>query len=70
MLEKMVGSTSSSRNIYGFVNDNNNSYRSMVMDAMRMNRDYPGEGSCNIPLDEEPNINAAKFFDFLKDLDE
>jgi hypothetical protein len=42
----------------------------MVMDAMRMNRNYPGEGSCNIPLDEEPNINAAKFFDFLKDLDE
>jgi hypothetical protein len=70
MLEKMVGSTSSSRNIHGFVNDNNNSYRSMVMDAMRMIRDYPGEESCNIPLDEEPNINAAKFFDFLKDLDE
>ena len=52
------------------MSDNNNSYRSIVIDAMRMNRDYQGEGSCNIPLDEEPNINAVRFFEFFKDLDE
>jgi hypothetical protein len=40
-------------------------YRSMIMDAMRMNHDYSGEGSCNISLDEEPNINRTRFFELL-----
>jgi hypothetical protein len=29
---------------------------------MRMNHDYSGEGSFNISLDEETNIDASKFF--------
>jgi hypothetical protein len=37
MVERMVWSTSSASNAYGVVNDNNNSYKTMVMDAMRMN---------------------------------
>jgi len=37
MVERMVWSTSSASNVYGVVNDNNNSYKTMVMDAMRMN---------------------------------
>jgi hypothetical protein len=37
MVERMVWSTSSASNVYGVVNDNNNSYKIMVMDAMRMN---------------------------------
>jgi hypothetical protein len=38
MVERMVGSTSSASNVYGVGNDNNNTYRNMVMDAMRMNQ--------------------------------
>jgi hypothetical protein len=36
----------------------------MVMDVMRMNQVYAGE--CSI-VDEKPNIDAASFFDILKD---
>jgi hypothetical protein len=35
--ESMVGSTSSTSNVHEVVNDNNNPYMNMVMDAMRMN---------------------------------
>jgi hypothetical protein len=38
----------------------------MVMDGMRMNQGYVGQ--CPI-IDEEPNADATKFFDFLKDSD-
>jgi hypothetical protein len=55
--------------IHGFANDSN-SYRSMMMNAMRMNQDYSSEVLCNIPLNEEPNINAIRFFKLLKDFDE
>jgi len=37
MVERMVGSTSSASNVHEVVNDNNNLYRNMVMDVMRMN---------------------------------
>ena len=37
MVERMVGSTSSSSNVYRVVDDNNNLFRRMVMDAMKMN---------------------------------
>ena len=37
MVKRMVGSTSSSNNVHRVVDDNSNSYRNMVMDAMRMN---------------------------------
>jgi len=33
----MVKSTSSSNNVYGVVDDNNNHCKSIMMDAMRMN---------------------------------
>jgi hypothetical protein len=38
-----------------------------VIDAMRMNQSYAGE--CSI-IDEEPNTDATRFFDLLKDSDE
>jgi len=37
MIERMVGLTSSTSNVYGVVDDNSNPYRNMFMDAMRMN---------------------------------
>jgi hypothetical protein len=36
MLEKIIGSTSSSNNIHKVVDDNTNCYRSMMMDTMRI----------------------------------
>jgi hypothetical protein len=36
----------------------------MVIDTVRMNQDYSGEGARNIHLDEEPNIDATRFFKF------
>jgi len=50
MVERMVGSTFSSSNVNEIVNDNNNRYRSMIMDAMRMNQGNACE--CSI-VDEE-----------------
>ena len=38
MIERMVELTSSSSNVHGDIDDNSNSYRNMVMDAMRMNQ--------------------------------
>jgi len=34
MVERIVGSTFSSRNVYGVADDNNNPYRNMIMDVM------------------------------------
>jgi hypothetical protein len=39
----MVGSTFSFSYVHGVVDENNNSYRNMIMDAMRMNKNYSGE---------------------------
>jgi hypothetical protein len=55
----MVGSTSSSSNVCGVVNDNSYPQRTMVIDAMRMNQDYVGE--CPI-IDKEPNADMTRFF--------
>jgi hypothetical protein len=66
----MTGSTSSSSNIYGFTDDNSNSCTSIVMDKIRMNHGYSGEGSRNIILKEEPSVDATRFFKLLKDFDE
>jgi len=63
MIERMVGSTSSASNMHEDVNNNNNSYRTMVMDAMRMHQGHTSQ--CSI-IDVEPNSNTAKFFDVLK----
>jgi len=67
MIEKMVGLTFSASNVHWVVDDNNNSYRNMVIDVMRMNQNYVGK--CPI-IDEEPNANATRFFYFLKDFNE
>jgi hypothetical protein len=48
-------------------NENSNPYRNMVMDAMRMSEGNVRE--CLI-VEEEPNADAARFFDLLKDSDE
>jgi hypothetical protein len=42
MVERMVGSTSSSSNMHEVVDDNTNPYRNMVMDAMRITQGYVG----------------------------
>ena len=63
----VVGSTSSSSNMHEAANDNNNHYRNMVMDAMTMNQGNVSQ--CPIE-EEEPNADAARFFDLLKDFDE
>jgi len=34
----------------------------MVMDAMKINHDYSGKCSFNTSLDEESNIDVARFF--------
>ena len=67
MGETVVGSTSSASNVHEAANDNTNPYRNMVMDAMRMNQDNVNQ--CPI-VEEEPNAEAARFFDLLKDSDE
>jgi len=67
MGETVVESTSSASNVHVAVNDNTNPYNNMVMDAMRMNQGNVSQ--CPI-IEEEPNADAARFFDLLKDFDE
>ena len=64
MVERMIESISSASNKYEVVDDNSNPYKDMIMNVMRMNQDYVGQYSI---IDEEPNADAIKFFDFLKD---
>jgi hypothetical protein len=63
MIQRMVESTFSSNNMYGVVDDHGNCYRSIVMDAIRMNRGNAGE--CSF-VDKESNADASRFFDLLK----
>ena len=67
IVEMMVGSTFSANNVHGVETDNNNTYKTTVIDAMRMNQDHVSQ--CRI-VDKEPNINVARFFYLLKDSDE
>jgi len=67
MEETGVESISSASKVHEAANDNTNSYRNMVMDAMRMNKGNVSH--CPI-VEEEPNADAARFFDLLKDSDE
>jgi len=67
MVERMVEPTFSASNVHGVVNDNNHPYMNMAMDAMRMNQGNVSQ--CPI-IEEEPNADATKFFDKLKDSDE
>jgi len=62
----MIDSIFISSNIHEFADDNSNTYRSMIMDVIRMDHNYSGEGSHNIPLHEEPNVDATRFFELLK----
>ena len=66
ILEKMIDSIFISSNIHEFADDNSNTYRSMIMDVIRMDHNYSGEGSHNIHLHEEPNVDATRFFELLK----
>jgi hypothetical protein len=63
MVERVVGSISSASNMHEVGNENNN----MVMDAMRMSEGNVSEYPI---IEEEPNADAARFFDLLKDSDE
>jgi len=67
MVERVVGSTSSASNMHEVGNENSNRYRNMVMDAMRMSE---GNASEFPNIEEEPNADATRFFDLLKDSDE
>jgi hypothetical protein len=58
-VEKMVGSTSSFSNMHEGIDDNNNCYRSMIMDVIRINYSYASE--CSI-VNEEPNAYITSFF--------
>ena len=64
MVERVVGSTSSASNMHEVGNENSNPYRNMVMNAMRMSKGNVSE--CSI-VEEEPNVDVARFFDLLKD---
>jgi hypothetical protein len=58
-VERMAGSTSSASNVHEVETDNSNPYRTMVMDAMRMNQGHAGQF---LIVDEESNANATRFF--------
>jgi hypothetical protein len=45
--------------VHRVTNDNNNPYKNMVMDAMRMNQ---GNASQCLLVEEEPNTDVTKFF--------
>jgi hypothetical protein len=66
MAKRMVGPTSNASYVYGVEIDNSNPYRTMVIDAMRMNQGHAGQ--CPI-VDEESNTDTIRFFDLLKDSD-
>ena len=66
IVERIVRSTSNSSNVYEVVDDNSNPYRNMIIDAMRMNQGYVDQYPV---IDEEPNVDATRFFDLLKDSD-
>ena len=67
MAERMTELTSSSSNVYGVIDDNNNPYKNMVMDMIWMNWGY--ECECSI-VDEEPNADVTSFFNLFKYSDE
>ena len=66
MVEMMVWSIFSSNKVHEIVDGNSNSYKNMIMDAMRINQGYVDQ--CLI-IDEEPNADVTRFFDLLKDSD-
>jgi len=69
MLEKIISSISSSIDLYEILDNNSNHYMSMVINEIWINHVYSGEDSHSIPLDEEPNEDATRFFELLKGSD-
>ena len=75
MVEKMIGSTFNSSNVHEVVDNNNNYYINMVIDAIRMNQSHVGQFQI---IDEEHNTDTTMLFFiiiiiiiyFLKDSDE
>ena len=67
MLEMIVGLIFISNNIHEVVDGNSYCYRSMVMNAMRINHCYSSENLCG---DGEPNLDAGRSFELLRDFDE
>jgi hypothetical protein len=67
IVERMVGSTSSSSNVHEVVDDNSNPYMNMVMDVMGINQGHTSQ--CLI-LGEKSNADATRLFYLLKDFDE
>jgi hypothetical protein len=63
MVKRTIGSNFNSSNVHGVVDDNNNPYKNMVMNVMRMNQGYAGK--CSI-VDEVPNAGVPMSFDLLK----
>jgi hypothetical protein len=53
ILEMIIGLISSSSNIHGFMDDNSNPYKIIMINITGMTRGYLGEGSCNILLDKD-----------------
>jgi len=51
-------------------NNNSNFHKKIMINTIRKNYYYLDEGLHNIYLEEESNINATRFFEFLKNFDE
>ena len=59
--EMTIRSTSSSRNVHKVLDNNSNSYRNIIMDAIKMNQGRADE----YPItDKEPNVDNTMFFIF------
>jgi hypothetical protein len=67
IVEIMVESTFSYSNVHKVLDDNSKYYREYGYGCKRMNQGYASE--CSI-IDKEPNANAARFFELIKDFDE
>jgi hypothetical protein len=63
MVKRTVGSNFNYSNVHRVVDDNNNPYRNMVINVMRMNQGYASK--CSI-VDEVPNAGVPMSFDLLK----
>ena len=63
----MVGSTFSYSNVHKVLDDNSKYYREYGYGCKRINQGYASE--CSI-INKEPNANATRFFELIKDFDE
>lgn len=63
MIKMMVGLNSNANNMHKVIDDNSNSYRSMIMDAMRMTKD---DVSQSLIIYKELNIDSTMFLNLLR----